>query len=294
MPAPNAPRLAVLETISDPGKAGRANEDRLGFNDCAAFVVDGATGLGDRQFMHGFGSDAAWIAEFATTRLLAQLTAESDPAALVRSVCAEAREAFFAVAGEQPRYAWPLSALALVHATKEGLAFHGLGDSCLYLLEEGAEEAEFLIALPGTYEREQQSARRHIERMGGLGQAGSAVGDPETLRQLREGRARQNTPEGTVWSLGLVPEAADHIVKLPLPLKGPATALVCTDGLADLVALYKAYDGASLIRAAAQHGLPSLVAELRRLEREVDPNGLTFPRYKQSDDTSAILLRLEP
>ena len=49
--------LEILDTITDPGKPGRPNEDRFGFNDCAAFVLDGATGLGDRQFMEGFGSD---------------------------------------------------------------------------------------------------------------------------------------------------------------------------------------------------------------------------------------------
>ncbi|MFN7102525.1 MAG: hypothetical protein ACK4N1_07845, partial [Pseudorhizobium sp.] len=43
---------------------------------------------------------------------------------------------------------------------------------------------------------------------------------------------------------------------------------------------------------AIDKGLPSLVEELRRFERETDPEGLIFPRFKQSDDTTAILLRL--
>ena len=50
---------------------------------------------------------------------------------------------------------------------------------------------------------------------------------------------------------------------------------------------------ATLIQRAATAGLKSLVTELRHLEREIDPDGLKYPRYKQSDDTTAILLRLE-
>ena len=65
------------------------------------------------------------------------------------------------------------------------------------------------------------------------------------------------------------------------------------ESLADLVALYKLYDPATLIQRAATAGLKSLVSELRHLEREIDPDGLKYPRYKQSDDTTAILLRLE-
>ena len=131
-----------------------------------------------------------------------------------------------------------------------------------------------------------------VERVGGIGVSGSAVNDPQTLEKLRRGRERQNTPEGTVWSLGLVPETADHLVRTKIHLNGSATALVCSDGLADLVSLYGRYDAAALVRHAAAEGLAPLFAELRHMEREVDPDGLTYPRYKQSDDTTVILLTI--
>lgn len=291
------PQFEILDKISDPGKADRANEDRFGHNGDCAFVVDGATGLGDRQYMDDYGSDAAWIADFAATRLAARMTADASAPEVIRAVITEARDSFTAAAGEQPRYAWPLCALAMVAARADGFVFSGFGDSALYLLEDGAEEARFVIPLPGAYQREQASARAHIERTGGLaamGRVGTGNTDPETLAFLRESRARQNSDQGSVWSLGLVPEAADHLFVEPLPLSRPATAILCSDGLADLVALYNAYDARSLVTAAREKGLAALVTELRHFEREVDPDGLRFPRYKQSDDTTALLLRLNP
>jgi hypothetical protein len=287
------PQISIIDTISDPGKETRPNEDRLGYNRHAAFVIDGATGLGDRQFMEGYGSDAAWIAEFGAIRFTERLDRKSDPRTILRLVSEEARDTFVATAGNQPRYAWPLCSLTALQATDSGFRWFGLGDSCMYILHDDGS-SDFVIPIPGAYEWEQHQAAKHIARLGGIGAAGVANDDPQTLKDLRRGRALQNTPGGTTWTFGIVPEAADHLAMVDVPVHGGgATAILCSDGLADLVALYKLYDPATLIQRAATAGLNALVTELRHYEREVDPDGLTYPRYKQSDDTTAILLRLE-
>lgn len=289
----NAPfRIKILDTVTDPGKPGRPNEDRFGHNADSAFVLDGATGLGERQFMAGHGSDAAWIAEFAAARLARRLDPTIDVKLLLKDISTEARTAFEAEAGEQPRYAWPLCSLSALRATPTGFEYFGLGDSCLYLLHDDGR-SDFIIPIPGAYEWEQHMAARHIARLGSIGASGVATGDPTTLEELRRGRGLQNTPAGSTWTFGIVPEAADHLYMQAVPVRAPgATAILCSDGLADLVALYHAYDAGSLVEAARTAGLTALVAELRRFEREIDPDGLKYPRFKQSDDTTAVLLRL--
>lgn len=284
-------QIDVIDSISDPGKPERANEDRLAWNASSAFVVDGATGLGDQQFMTGFGSDAAWIAEFAAKRLMSEVTPEADFADIIRRISQDARISFEALAGDQPRYAWPVAALAGLRVTPNGMQFAGLGDSVSYILHDDGRE-ESLMALPDAFEREQAAARAHVARLGGIGAAGMATSDPKTLTDLRRNRESQNTADGTVWSLSLVPETADHIATATIDIAGGATAIICSDGLADLVSLYAQYTPGSLIRRAVTAGLPSLIKELRQLEREIDPEGLKYPRLKQSDDTTAILCRI--
>lgn len=284
-------QIDVIDSISDPGKPERANEDRLAWNASGAFVVDGATGLGDQQFMTGFGSDAAWIAEFAAKRLMSEVTPEADFADIIRRISQDARISFEALAGDQPRYAWPVAALAGLRVTPNGMQFAGLGDSVVYILHDDGRE-ESLMALPDAFEREQAAARAHVARLGGIGAAGMATSDPKTLTDLRRNRERQNTADGTVWSLSLVPETADHIAAATIDIASGATAIICSDGLADLVSLYGQYTPGSLIRRAVTAGLPSLIKELRQLEREIDPEGLRYPRLKQSDDTTAILCRI--
>lgn len=284
-------RIEILDAITDPGTLTRPNEDSFGHNADSAFVVDGATGLGDWQFMPGHGSDAAWIAAFSALRLRENLTGTCDVRTVIREICRQAADEFRSIAGDQPRYAWPLSALAAARATPHGFEFIGLGDCCLYLLPDTGE-AEIHMAIPDAFQREQAAAREHIHRVGGIGPSGAANDDPTTLAGLRRHRERQNTDDGDVWTLGLVPETADHLTIHPLPLKSSATAIVCSDGLADLVSLYHTRDAAGLVKAARTSGLASLVEELRHFERVVDPDGHRFPRFKQSDDTTAILLRL--
>jgi serine/threonine protein phosphatase PrpC len=286
-------QLTIIDTLSDPGKEGRPNEDRLGYNDHCAFVLDGATGLAEKQFMDGFGSDAAWIAQFAAKRLTNELSVDTHVTELIRAIAFDAHELFTATAGEQPRYAWPLAALAALRLTPEGAEFIGLGDSVLYVLHDDGR-VETHMALPQAFEYEQQAARAHVERVGGIGASGMAhTSNAETLESLRNKREQQNTPGGSVWSLGLIPDTADHLARTTIDLTGGATALICSDGLADLVSLYKAYDPATLIKRAATAGLKTLVTELRHFEREVDPDGLQYPRFKQCDDTTAILCRID-
>ncbi|WP_337268503.1 hypothetical protein [Oryzifoliimicrobium ureilyticus] len=285
-----AAQISVLEAISDPGNAAKANEDCFGYNDACAFVIDGATGLGDRQYIDPDGSDAAWIASRFAEGFRREISRDSSIADVARRISEEARAVFMGAHPDVPRYAWPLSAFAMVHATRDGISFYGLGDSCLFLLQDDGSSS-LHTALPYAFAREQAQAQSHITRTGGITKGGGALADEETLAGLRKHRESQNKPGG-VWSLGLVPDAADHLFHETLPVTRQAHAIVCSDGLADLVVLYHAFDPAGLVRAAREWGLQRLIDQLRRLEREIDPEGLRYPRFKQSDDTTAILLEL--
>lgn len=285
------PRIRILDSISDPGNPTKANEDRFGCNHACAFVIDGATGLGDRQYVEEAASDAAWIAQKFADGFQRNVTLESRISDVARALAEDARADFLGRDSRVPRYAWPLTTLAMVHANGRGFEFVGLGDSCLFLLRDSGE-AGMHTAIPGAHQREQEHARRHIVRTGGIVAGGGALADAQTLDALRRHRESQNTAGSGVWTLGLVPEAADHLVRDALDITGTATGIVCSDGLADLVFLYEAYDAGSLVRAARDNGLAALVEELRRFERDIDPEGHRYPRFKQSDDTTALLIEL--
>jgi hypothetical protein len=284
------PQITVLDALSTPGNPAKPNDDRYGHNEAAAFVIDGATGLGDRQYIDPEGSDAAWIAARFADGFTKHITRDTAISDIARTVSLDAKREFLGNHPEVPRYAWPLSAFAMLHATRTGFRFYGLGDSCVFLLNADGT-AGMHMAIPDAFTREQAHAQSHIARTGGITKNGGALGNTQTLEALRRHRETQNTPGG-IWTLGLVPEAADHLVSEDLPIEGKAHAIVCSDGFADLVVLYQAYDAASLVRTALDKGLSPMIEELRRFERKTDPEGLRYPRFKQSDDTTAILVEL--
>jgi hypothetical protein len=284
--------LKILDSISDPGNPHKPNDDRVGHNADCAFVIDGATGLADRPVMTATGSDAAWLAERAKAAFELGVTRKSDLGAVVAAFSAWTAADFAKAAkGPVPRYAWPSASFAMLRARADGWAFAGLGD-CTLFLADAAGNIRRCSALPDHRDAEQHGARAHIALTGGFGRMASFHAQPETLDALRAARERQNTAESGVWTLGLVPEAASHIVTVPIAVDGLVAGLLCSDGFADLVDLYGRYSPLALIEAARERGLAALVAEIRDIELRIDPDGHAYPRFKQSDDASAVLFEL--
>ena len=74
-------------------------------------------------------------------------------------------------------------------------------------------------------------------------------------------------------------------------MRKDALVLIASDGFLALVSDYGAYDMQGLMAAVAEKGLAALGEELRAIE-DHDPLGEKFPRFKKSDDATAILLRV--
>jgi len=283
-------RLEILDSLSDPAKPGGENEDRIGWNESAAFVIDGATSLGD-PVVAPPASDAAWIAEWARAHLTSELTPELGLREVIRNLCAAARDRFLAAADPDiERYRHPSASFQSLRVTDAGLEIAGLGD-CSLFLRDGAGRLTRHSGLRAGRSGEQSSARMALNRLGGLDAAGEGFRDAETLAPLRASRARQNTESG-IWTLGLHAGAGDH-VRIEMPeVTLPALGLLCSDGFADSVDNYALHSAAALMDRAERDGLGGLLAEIRRIERDIDPKGLQFPRYKRSDDASAVLVRV--
>jgi hypothetical protein len=283
-------RLEVLDAISDPAKPEAENDDRIGWNDGAAFVIDGATGLGDPVIA---SSDAAWLAEHARRFFEMHLKPEGAIGDVVRDLCTAARDAFFAIAGtaEIERYRYPNAAFQSLRLTADGIETSGLAD-CKLMLRDASGQVLRRSGSRAARDNEQKAARRAIAASGGFNTAGEGFRAAETLDDLRRRRGRFNSEPAGAWTLGLAPEAGAHLLTDVRPVRLPAVALLCTDGFGDLVDNYQACTDEGLIARAETEGLRMLLEELRHIERVVDPDGVQFPRYKRCDDASAVLVRI--
>jgi hypothetical protein len=67
--------------------------------------------------------------------------------------------------------------------------------------------------------------------------------------------------------------------------------LLSSDGFLALASDYGAYSADTLMAAALDKGLAAMGDELRAIEAG-DASGDKFPRFKKSDDATALLLRV--
>ncbi|NKB53601.1 MAG: hypothetical protein GKR97_15525 [Rhizobiaceae bacterium] len=287
-----ASKLHVVDSITNAGSTDRTNEDALGHNADCAFVIDGATGLGDRQVFVENGTDAAWLASKAVAHFEQKISRHSDIAPSVTTFIGQMREEFFTAADQHslPRYAWPSASFAMLHLYQNHVRFTGLGDCTLFLqIDSGVKLVNPMKRFEGA---ESKSAAQHLQRVGGFGSQKNLLQDAATLQNLRSIRVLQNTVESGVWTLGLEPMAAENLSTEAFAFSDGCHALLCSDGFSALVTDYQQYSPETLLDAALSQGLDALMEELRFIERVTDSDGRKYPRFKQSDDATALLLKL--
>ncbi|MEZ5956436.1 MAG: protein phosphatase 2C domain-containing protein [Hyphomonadaceae bacterium] len=274
--------LTFVEAISLAGDRNKQNDDTLGFQQKSAWVIDGATDLGETPLTKT-ASDASWIAQSANTSLSAWTYGDLREA--VRSASEAAASAFSYLTRGQNVERWQLPTASLLMLTEnESGVIEGIdiGDCRVFALDANGLQ---VAGGHGGVDDEVKFAASQPD-----------PGKPLLKRQaaiaaLRRARAAMNQEGGRRWSFSLQPACADHARAWTLALKKPAHLLLMTDGFSALADRYHVYEPADLVKAAIAGGLQDLGRELRAYE-QADASGARHPRFKTSDDATAILLRL--
>jgi len=278
--------LQLLDSLSLPGDPAKANEDAFGQRDQAAVVIDGATPLGD-GLMPG-KSDAQWIAQFGARRLMAHLGEGDGARKALRATLADAQKSFEALRRHPPEEIWqtPCASIMLAVRNEEGLEFLWFGD-CAALIKRGDEP---VLVVGETFDKRAAEAERakRMAKEKNLSPA-SGLSRPEFIDALRIARNRINS--GDYWLFSPDVKVASHVSRRVVKVPPGSTILLATDGLLALASDYGAYSADSLMAAAMEKGLAALGEELRAIESG-DSGGDKFPRFKKSDDATALLLRL--
>lgn len=274
--------LTFVEAISLAGDRAKQNDDALGFRGNAAWVIDGATDLSETPVTRT-ASDASWVAQAANTSLNAWTYGDLREA--IRTASESAANAFSYLTRGQNIERWqlPIASLLMLTENERGV-IEGidLGDCRVYALDANG------VQTAGGYEGGLDAEVKLAAAQPGVGKP--LLKRAAAIETLRRNRAAMNS-DGKYWTFGLQPVCADHARVWTLTLKRPAHILLMTDGFSALADRYSVYEPAALVKAAISVGLQELGRELRALEAS-DAAGSRFPRFKQSDDATAVLLRL--
>lgn len=278
--------FTVLERISWPGSPDRPNEDSCGVCGDWAWVIDTSIFPGTEPIM-GEASDASWLAGFASRRLSDLAPQAADGPALLRHVMEEARTVFLAKAPAERHVAltWPVGAMTLVHREGESLDVWSFADTTAFVRQPDGAVLTVGEA-PGLRVFEATKAAEFLQASGATPK--TITGTPVFQAWLAERRKRQKQGRGLAL-LGLDPKAADRMRHERVPCPDGTTILLTSDGFSALVDLYGFMDASALMETALADGLEPLAREARRIETEVDPDGKLHPRFKESDDMTALL-----
>jgi hypothetical protein len=207
-----------------------------------------------------------------------------DSGQLISAVIAGAISAFAAERLRAPEARWelPCASILLLTIGADAVEAVWLGD-CRGILSSGGE-----IFTCGETADGEAEERTWAGQLGGALGAGAMLRSPDVIKALRESRDGFNTGRGR-WVLGLEPEAAKHVGRATFPRGGPVAGLLMSDGYSALELKYQRYDAPALLAASAERGLAAMGVELRRIEESEDPDGRRWPRFKRSDDATAVL-----
>ncbi|MGO4525135.1 hypothetical protein AB4097_09760 [Microvirga sp. 2MCAF35] len=282
--------FTVLDRISWPGHPDKPNEDICGASGDWAWVIDTSIFPGTKPVMHET-SDATWLARFANERLSELVPHAEDGVTLLRHVMEEARTAYRAVAPlerHEDFVTWPLGAMTLVRRKDNVLDAWTFGDTTAYVRQPD-NSVQVLGDAPGLREAEAAKAAELMQQAGSRPTA--ILGEPTFLAWLGERRERQRRSGVPAALLSLNPDAVGRLRHETAPCHEGTAILLASDGFSALVDLYRAMDAKTLMEAALATGIEPLAKLARGIETERDPDGRLFPRFKTSDDTTALLLR---
>ena len=276
----------MIDAVSLAGSRLKPNEDAFGATAFRAWVIDGATGLGD-PIIPG-NSDAAWIARRASY-LFYRFAHVADTADMLSNVAAELEKAFVRDRGRAPEARWeiPCASFLMLTARAGGSVEIAHLADCRALLRS---HDGLTHAIGATAESEKSEAQFAAKFTAGAAQP--RYRSPKALEALRADRSRCNTLPGGAGVLA--PEMAFlPFVKIEtFALKRPAHALLMSDGFAALSLRYGDVGDEAFIPSALTNGLVRLGGRLRKIEDDMDPDGTHYPRWKRSDDATALLLAI--
>jgi serine/threonine protein phosphatase PrpC len=269
--------LDLLQSLSLCGDSASPNDDRAGASARCAWVIDGATDLAPPGLLGDRGG-AAWLA--ATADAAFGLGEAAD----LRATCAAVFEAvaarYAAERRREPAGAWelPSASFAAVQLVGGSLEVAWAGD-CAILRARADGAVDWLTPAP-------DRAAESVEAAA----LGDALGGARTPAVIADRRAARERPGRRVLGVEAAASSTSTDHASVTAALGD-TLLLMSDGFATLVDSYDAYDAPGLMAAVRERGVAALAEKLRAIERD-DPNCRRFPRFKRSDDATAIWVRV--
>lgn len=265
------------------------NEDIAHVTDNAAWVMDGATGLGKGKLVSD-ESDAKWFVEVWNNFLINNINrTDKTIKELMLNGISYVHEKYLSKVGskEVGDIDTPSASVVIVRWNEKELEYFALAD-CQIWIKEGDNIAVI------EDERLPEFDDKVIKVMAGYINKGYSLAEArEAVQNLLIGNRLKKNTENGYWTLSFDLKALNYAQEGKMLINNnnhPLELLLCSDGFHCIVDKYKAMSQKEVFNYICKYSLDKLCNYIREIEAD-DLEGKKYPRFKKSDDASAVYLR---
>lgn len=265
--------------------SAKYNEDIIGFTPNGLWVLDGATGLNNKNLVSN-ESDAKWYVKWWNEYLYNNIQKDMSLKEIIREGIQKIKVEYINNLEDKniSKLDKPSSSLCVVKLHKESIEYLVLGDCALHTKTKDKVSIikdKNLCALDN----------KVYEEMEALENLHSLTFDEirtSVMDTIINNRLKKNTKEG-YWILEFEEDAAENAIYGNINTEKGISIMLTSDGYSCISDRYKLIEDEKLIEEVKKQGVSSIYNRLRAFEEE-EKSVNRYPRFKIKDDSSCIYL----
>ena len=268
--------------------SGEYNEDIVRVCKYGAWILDGSTGLNKKNLISK-ESDAKWYVSWGDKYLYENINKDKSLKTIVCEGIENIKQEYLStLAGIRlEKLDMPSASVAIVKFYKDKVEYFLLGD-CTIVINDTNEN--IILKDDGVCKFDNMI----FEKMKKLNNNNKSLSVKDKkdilLPYIIENRLKKNSEEG-YWILEFDELAVEKSMHDYISINDELKLIISSDGFSCAYDRYNIFSVENIIQIVEENGIEYVNDKVRKLEHE-DKNGLIFPRFKESDDSSCAYLHI--
>jgi len=265
--------------------SGDFNEDIIGLSPHGAWVLDGATGLNNKNLV-STESDAKWYVNWWNKYLHENMNRKDSLKEIMNDGIAEITKEYYKLIGgnEVEELDFPSCSCSILKFYEDKIEYFLLGDCTLFV--DSKESVKVLKE--DTIGKFDKKVFDYIEKIKGSINMTLIEKKVKVMPIIIENRLKKNTVGG-YWALEFSKDAVNNCVNGFIEIKDKIKIMMASDGFSCGYDKYSIFDKEDMIKVANIKGIDYIYRKVREVEKS-DEMAIKFPRFKIYDDSSCIYL----
>ena len=265
--------------------SAKFNEDIIGLTPYGTWVLDGATGLNNKNLISN-ESDAKWYVNWWNRYLHANIHKELPLKDVVKIGVETIKKEYFTLLKDNKveNLDFPSCAAAILKFHKDKIEYILLGDCTLFVQDKENFKVFKDLAI-------EKLDKMVYDAMDNLENSKDMTLDEKKAKVMPiiiNNRLKKNTIGG-YWSLEFSTEAIDNCLSGFIDIKDNTQIMLTSDGFSCACDRYGIFNKEDMLNIASEKGIDYIYSKIRNLENE-DNMSIKFSRFKISDDSSCVYL----